>query len=509
MTSASTGKVIKEMAPVVPPEHVPEPGFSGPGMAGRALSIADAPALIQDGTPIDLGAVRRIKVANTPLKERPRRVGTLDILAPLQAELARLGASLTPAPAAQLPGNWNMPVKDQFFQINLPQGPPIVLAIGKATAFINNVEQPLRTAPQLSRGQVWLPVFSLAPLMGAAARLEPNGTLHLNPTVQSVALTNVKGMVTVAIKTSAPLPAQGVSIGRLSDPPRLYFDLPGYSLGFDAVNSSNQRVVSAGLGNVRRVRAGLPKKFPDTTRITLDLKGPMTAVTQTQPSATLFASALMPTPLNAPRVASRGVVATPGVVTPAVLTTPSRQDTLRGLTIVLDAGHGGHDAGAYGRSSLEKNHTLDIVRRLRGHLMARGATVLLTRESDYFVTLPGRVHFANSRKADIFFSVHINSFGRASAGTETYYYSANSLILAREVQSELVKATGLNSRGVKRARFYVIRHTKMPGVLTESCFISNPREESLLLKPEFRERVAQGMARGLINYATRNLRRPA
>jgi N-acetylmuramoyl-L-alanine amidase len=309
--------------------------------------------------------------------------------------------------------------------------------------------------------------------------------------------------VTVAIKTSAPLKPHSVSIGRLSDPPRLFFDLPGYSLGFDAVNSSNQRVVSAGLGNVHRVRAGLPKKFPDTTRITLDLKAPMNAMTQTQPSRTLFASALMPTPLNARQVASRGVV------TPTALTMLSRQDTLRGLTIVLDAGHGGHDAGARGRRSQEKGHTLDIVRRLRGHLMARGATVLLTRESDYFVSLPGRVHFANSRKADIFFSVHINSFGRASAGTETFYWSANSRTLAREVQNELVRATGLTSRGVKRARFYVVRHTKMPGVLTESCFISNPREEALLMKPEFRERVAQGMARGLINYATRNLRRAA
>jgi N-acetylmuramoyl-L-alanine amidase len=461
------------------------------------------PSLMQDGVPIDLAAVRRVRVANLLLKAQPWRVGNLDVLAPMQAMLPRLGASLTPAAMAHLPGSPNTAEKDRFFQINLPQGSPIVLTIGKPVAFINDAEQPLRAAPLLVRGEVWLPVFSIAPLLGAAARLAPNGTLHLNPTVQSVALTNVKGVVTVAIKTSAPLSPRAVSVGRLLDPPRLYFDLPGYSMGFDAVNSSHQRVVGAGLGSVLRVRAGLPRKFPDTTRITLDLKGPLNAVSQPQADRTLFASALMPAIKTASRIPA------PAVVKPAVLIPPSRRDTLRGLTIVLDAGHGGYDLGARGARSLEKQHNLDIVRRLRGHLMARGADVLLTRDGDYFVSLPGRVHFANSRKADIFFSVHINSFGRNSTGTETFYWSANSQGLASEVQNELAKATGLKNRGIQQARFYVIRNTRMPAVLTESAFISNPREEALLLQPQFRERVAQGMARGIINYAARYLRRPA
>ena len=300
-------------------------------------------------------------------------------------------------------------------------------------------------------------------------------------------------MLALTIKTSAPLPDGGErdggpQIGTLENPYKIYIDLPGYALGLDAVNSINERVVANGMGNVLRVRAGMFQKFPDTARVVLDLKAPMRHMQQTMPDRSIFA--LMVLDPNAP------VEVTPPPV--------SLNASLSGITIVVDAGHGGHDSGARGKQSSEKNHTLDIARRLRDELARRGATVLMTRDGDYFVTLQGRADFANSRRADLFVSVHIDAAPNAKAtGTTTYYWTATSQLLAREMQNEMAKASGLPSKGVRQARFFVVRNTWMPSVLLECCYISNQREEKLLLDPNFRQRLANGAAQGVSNYIAR------
>jgi N-acetylmuramoyl-L-alanine amidase len=305
-------------------------------------------------------------------------------------------------------------------------------------------------------------------------------------------------MTVLTIKTSAPLPNNGVLMGTLDNPPKLYLDFPGYSMGFDAAGSTTERVVGGGMNEVTRIRSGLFQKFPDTTRVVLDLKKEMTGVMQPLPDKTIFALILTPP-------GQRPTVITPGNVVEPVIA-PAQNGSLRGLTIVVDAGHGGHDHGARGARSKEKDHTLDISRRLARHLRNRGANVLMSRDGDYYVTLQGRVDFANSRKADLFVSVHINSYQSTSAGTETFYYTAQSVALAREVHKELARATGLKNRGVTQARFFVVRKTWMPSILTETAFISNSREEALLVQPQFRERVSRGLAQGIQNYVNRYMR---
>lgn len=465
--------------------------------AGHDAGVVAPPAL-----PIDIGQVRQVRVAGRAVPETPLRVGNLDVLAPIVGDnssiLSGLGASATRAAVGNIPGNPNTPSNEQSFQINLPQGPPIVLTIGKATAYINNVEQPLRAAPLVMNDQIWLPVFSIAPLLGAAARLDPNsGTLHLNPTVQSVELFPAKGYTVLTVKTSAPLRAGAVLMGTMDNPHKVYFDFLGYSMGFDAANSPGERVVSAGQGNVERARAGLFASFPDKTRVVLDLKTKMTAVAQPLPDKTLFAVVIVPPGGMKPQFSQPP---TPG---PTPNGGGNLSGTMRGVTIVVDAGHGGSDSGARGARSLEKNHALDIARRLRNDLERRGATVLMTRDGDYFPSLSDRTNFANSRGADIFISVHIDSYRSTSTGTTTFFTGANSLPLAREVHAELVRATGRPNRGVRQRRLFVTRNTQMPSILTETAFISNPREEALLMNPNWRERVAKGMAQGLSNYVVR------
>lgn len=447
--------------------------------------------------PLDLNAVRRLKVAGKDIAETPLRVGNLDVLAPIVEELPGLGATATRVADANLPDLRSIPEKErptrnQFFQINfLPETetPPLVFAVGRSIAYIKKEPYSLRAAPLVVQGKLWLPVFSLAPLLGAAPRLDASGTLHLNPTVQSVELFEVKGVLAVTIKTSAPLPPnQEPLMGTLDDPPKLYFDFPGFSMGLDAGNTTLERVAAGGLREVQRARVGLFEGFPDTTRVVLDLDQALVGTYQPLPDKTITAFLLVNPKGSSP---------------PEKVAQPQRDPNspLRGLKIVVDAGHGGHDGGAGGARSNEKTHTLDIARRVRNHLLNRGAVVSMTREDDRFISLQGRVDFAHRRDADVFFSIHINSYSKTSAGTETYYYTSQSRALATEVQRELIKATGLPNRGVRSARFFVIRKTRMPSILTETAFISNPREEALLMDPNFRERVAQAMVRGLENYA--------
>jgi len=462
--------------------------------ATGALEPGKAPAALGDLT-VDLSLIQRVKVAGKLVEETPMRVGNLDVLAPIVGANSRilsgLGAIVSNVAAKDVPGNLNTPTEDQLFQINLPSGPPIIMTIGKATAMIDGAEQVLRAAPLMMGGKIWLPIYSLAPLLGASVRVQPDGTLQINPSVQSVELFEARGYTVLTVKLSAPLKEGGALMGTTDTPATLYLDFPGYSMGFDALYTTTERVVGNGLKDVIKVRAAAFQSFPDTTRVALDLKREMTGVVQPLPDKTIFALLIVP----------------PGgkiqPFTRHVLDKGSSGGDLSGLTIVVDAGHGGHDSGAPGARSLEKNHTLDIARRLRNNLKARGANVLMTRDSDNFIPLQGRVNFANSRGADIFFSVHIDSFKSTSAGSTTHFWTAHSTGLASEVQSELAKATGLKNRGTKQSRFFVVRNTTMPSVLAEVCFITNPNEEALLLKPDWREGVARGMAQGVSNYVSR------
>ncbi|MED0674394.1 MULTISPECIES: N-acetylmuramoyl-L-alanine amidase family protein [Aneurinibacillus] len=129
----------------------------------------------------------------------------------------------------------------------------------------------------------------------------------------------------------------------------------------------------------------------------------------------------------------------------------------------------------------------------------------MTREGDTFPELPERVKIANGEKADLFISVHINSATSSSAkGTETYYYTAKSKTYANTVHKYLIQATGFSDRKVKKARFQVIRDTKMPAVLVEIGFITNPSEAKQMADEEFQKRVADALYKGIREFVDQN-----
>jgi N-acetylmuramoyl-L-alanine amidase len=214
--------------------------------------------------------------------------------------------------------------------------------------------------------------------------------------------------------------------------------------------------------------------------------------------------------------------------------------------IVIDAGHGGHDSGTIGVDGIEeKDVVLDVALRLGKMLHERlGAEIIYTRSDDTFIPLETRTAIANKAQADLFLSIHANSSNDASArGVETYYLNFTSQpdalqVAARENAvsdqsvyqlSDLVKKialkekidesrefamdvetslfsglqrgnAGLKNRGVKKAPFVVLIGANMPSILAEISFVTNPRDARQLGQPEYRQRVAESLYKGVAKY---------
>lgn len=168
-------------------------------------------------------------------------------------------------------------------------------------------------------------------------------------------------------------------------------------------------------------------------------------------------------------------------------------------TVLIDPGHGGKDSGARGRipGMPEKAVALDIAKRLQSELSS-SFDARLTRSSDYFIPLDGRVDIANKTSDSILVSIHLNDGPRRLAGAETYWWRTDSYSLAKRVNSSLkTVVTGSNNRGFVRRRLRLTRNPEIPGILVECGYVSNPREAGLLATASYRARIAQAIARGI------------
>jgi N-acetylmuramoyl-L-alanine amidase len=183
--------------------------------------------------------------------------------------------------------------------------------------------------------------------------------------------------------------------------------------------------------------------------------------------------------------------------------------TLFGKSIVLDPGHGGSDhdgdPGAIGHGMEEKDIVLDVGLRTREMMKNAGARIVMTRATDVFIPLTDRAKIANSSNSNSFISIHVNSFSNPDAhGSEVYWndtYSAvQSEALAAEIQRVLVQKLQTYDRGVKEASYYVIKYVKIPAVLVELGFISNPGDAQKLASPTYRRLAAEAITQGTINF---------
>jgi N-acetylmuramoyl-L-alanine amidase len=197
-------------------------------------------------------------------------------------------------------------------------------------------------------------------------------------------------------------------------------------------------------------------------------------------------------------------------------------------TVVLDPGHGGYDKGAICRYGSEKNFALDVARQLRPLLQANGFRVIMTREGDYFVPLEVRARIANAARDSIFVSIHFNATDRdpSATGFEIFSFTprgapstsdnwvtsnsasvqagskvdAQSMALSACIYHSLLGHIPEFDRGIKRARFAVLRLTEVPAVLVEGGFLTERGESRLIAKKDWRGRLAQAISVGIENY---------
>jgi N-acetylmuramoyl-L-alanine amidase len=330
---------------------------------------------------------------------------------------------------------------------------------------------------------------------------------------------------------------------RLSNPERIYFDLPETSLAASWFG----RTVEVDDGLLQRVRVAQPTE--GTTRIVLETKGsadysvsleqnPYRLVVEVRKVGSK-PQAKVKVDLFAPAVPVVTARTAPALTVPQ---TPSGQARVHAakFSIVLDAGHGGWDLGTVGRKGLlEKDLVLDIVARLGSLVEKRlGGDVIYTRQNDTYIPLEKRTEIANLADADLFVSIHANYSDSSTArGVETYYTNTYSSVRARtpemknssqvqnidwtnidlrakvsesrklaaSVQQELynrlaTKNPGLRNRGVKEASYVVLTGTTMPAILAEVSFVSSPTDEAALQSPAYRQQIAEALYKGIARY---------
>lgn len=173
-------------------------------------------------------------------------------------------------------------------------------------------------------------------------------------------------------------------------------------------------------------------------------------------------------------------------------------------TVVVDPGHGGNDAGASSRRRRrsvlqEKDLTLDVGRRVASKLRAAGFHTVLTRRDDRYITLDDRVDCSNAYRKSVFVSIHFNdAYRRRVHGVETYHNRRGTWQLAGRIQRYLASMPNGEDRGVKTARYRVLRKSKGPALLVECGFLSNPKEADRCANAAWREQVASRIAQAII-----------
>jgi N-acetylmuramoyl-L-alanine amidase len=173
---------------------------------------------------------------------------------------------------------------------------------------------------------------------------------------------------------------------------------------------------------------------------------------------------------------------------------------------MLDPGHGGKDPGAIGLAGLqEKDVILPISQMVAQILERQGIQVMMTRSADYFVSLQGRTDLANRVGAALFVSIHANSMGAGRPdvnGLEVYYFGDRRL--SDTIHRSILRSIDVRDRKVRRARFYVLRNSKMPSTLVEVGFVTGQEDAPKLRNPNYQRQMAEAIAGGIIEYIRQN-----
>lgn len=307
----------------------------------------------------------------------------------------------------------------------------------------------------------------------------------------------------------------------MSNPGRLIIDLPDTTVD-KAKQKKKQRVAR----QIREVRVG--QFNPTTTRLVVELRSDYTLdpneikIRNLSPSRwfiqlpQIVRQDVIPS-RNQTAIALQGMggVSRPATILPSSAMAkptlaPSSPPPLKSgaKVVVIDPGHGGGDPGAVGINGLqEKVVVLSVATQVAEQLRRQGINAILTRTDDREIDLAPRVAKAEGVKANVFVSIHANAISLSRPdinGLETYYYaSKEGYKLARAIHSSVLKGGTIQDRGVRQARFYVIRRTSMPSVLVEIGFVTGAQDAARLASAAQRTKLAESITQGILNYLQR------
>jgi N-acetylmuramoyl-L-alanine amidase len=264
------------------------------------------------------------------------------------------------------------------------------------------------------------------------------------------------------------------SVFKLSDPNRIVFDLPYTTLDESLVKQlvGNTGVLPSKHPLVEKIRFSNYANEPATVRIILDMKEKADYKIAASDKANVLKASIQ----------------------------------IAKYKIVIDAGHGDGDPGAPSVSGKEeKEFTLSMAKKLNELLSKdKSIEVLMTRNDDTFLELNDRVAIANNEQADLFLSIHGNSFKPDIRGVETYYSRDDSIEFANIIHKHALKSTGFPDRKVRQNDFRVIKNTTMPAVLLEVGYLSNKTDEASMFKESFQDQVAAALVNAIYEYLNNN-----
>ena len=290
--------------------------------------------------------------------------------------------------------------------------------------------------------------------------------------LNDIHIAEVKGLGTVVRLNTSTLPVQRIK--RLYSPDKVVIDLI----------------------NIKEPDKDITSKLPKTAELAGVTVAPLMAGNN---------NSRVILDLNNPNVQVKSSLSADGSQLEVVLQKVSEYQiaphTGRGLSVVIDAGHGGYDPGCMADGYSEKDITLDVSKQIKQILQKAGVKVYMSRESDKTLSLKERTTFTNSVKPDVFVSVHVNaSISSSPEGISTHYYTPQSLAFAKTVQSSMINKISAVDRGISKNMFYVVHHTDVPAVLVEIGFLTNPGERVKLLTTDRKNKTAQAISEGILKF---------
>lgn len=344
--------------------------------------------------------------------------------------------------------------------------------------------------PYIVRVSLMMPHTTILPFL-----ISEKETLSIsfNTILSELEQTISKNVSIITLKSSTPFKPQ---IKHFTNENKLVIDIP------NAYNRLPQKLDSDS-EFFSKIRTSQFSFTPLSTRIVCDLKESPFEISTNQTNSEvqiIFSkpSSSKPAPML-PSVSSKKQTQT-------LSSRKTKQTLLSDKIIVIDAGHGGRDPGAIVKNKYqEKEFTLDIAQNVQALLAKDGAFVILTRSNDSTLELNGRTDLANENKADLFVSIHLNSHFRSRTnGIESYYYKDGDKELASTIQKRLKSRLSLQDKGVKKARFFVLRNTDMPATLLEMGYLTNRRDFSKISDDKYRKKMAEAIYLGISDYIKEN-----